>query len=105
MWRMCVRTVLVETTSSDAISDAVRLLGRYLTTRSSASLSSSRNGAPAPPRAGGRRARGRDPRRGEVARQVPDDAELGVAELVAQRRPRAAPRSGAAGQRVEDRRD
>ena len=40
MWRMCVRTVLVETTSSDAISDAVRLLGRYLTTRSSASLSS-----------------------------------------------------------------
>ena len=48
MWRMCVRTVLAETTSSDAISAAVRLLGRYLTTRSSASLNSSRNGAAGP---------------------------------------------------------
>ncbi len=48
MWRMCVRTVLVDTTSSDAIAEAVRLLGRYLTTRSSASLSSSRNGAAGP---------------------------------------------------------
>ena len=44
---MCVRTVLVDTTSSAAISLAVRLLGRYLTTRSSAALSSSCNGAAA----------------------------------------------------------
>ena len=54
MWRMCVRTVLVDTTSSDAISDAVRLLGRYLTTRSSASLSSSRSGAAGPRRGAAR---------------------------------------------------
>ena len=51
MWRMCVRTVLADTTSSDAICAAVRLLGRYLTTRSSASLNSMRSGAAGPPRA------------------------------------------------------
>ena len=54
MWRRCVRTVLAETTSSDAISDASRLLGRYLTTRSSASLSSSRSGAAGPRRGAAR---------------------------------------------------
>ncbi len=45
MWRRCVLTVLAETNSSAAISGALRLLGRYRTTRSSASLSSSRSGA------------------------------------------------------------
>ena len=39
MWRRCVRTVFVDTNSSAAISGALRLLGRYRTTRSSASLS------------------------------------------------------------------
>ena len=48
---------------------------------------------------------GRDLRRGQVARQVPDDAQLRLAQGVAQRRGRAAPRRGRAGQRVEDRRD
>src|SRR5215208_2668203 len=48
MWRRCVRTVLFETYSSDAISGALRLLGRYRTTRSSASLSALRSGAAAP---------------------------------------------------------
>ena len=54
MWRMCVRTVLADTTSSDATSEAVRLLGRYLR-----------------------------------------DAQLGVAQLIAQRSGRAALRQGA----------
>ena len=54
MWRIWVRTVLAETTSSDAISKAVRLLGRYLTTRSSASLNSSRNAAAGPRLGAGR---------------------------------------------------
>ena len=44
MWRRCVRTVFGETKSSAAISGAFRLLGRNLTTRSSASLSSSAAG-------------------------------------------------------------
>jgi hypothetical protein len=33
MWRRCVRIVFVETNSSAAISGALRLLGRYLTTK------------------------------------------------------------------------
>ena len=48
MWRRCVLIVFVDTNSSEAISGALRLLGKYLMTRSSAVLSSSSRGAVSP---------------------------------------------------------